>query len=212
MAGFKSVDLIAQITLINGQINRPDVSMVDIQNGISNMRSIVNHASLIYCKVNTILNENLYKLRQKLEEITAHKDEDEYSSKWADFMHRKYAICDKKDDVEFQSCASKIKLTQNLSIDADSLITFENNYITLNMGGICIRSTMKELEDIIFEYSPDILRKKNKNKRHLGNLKTLENDLSKLERHKVLFRDECNKINVSIIYNVILYLLLNNRY
>ena len=210
MSAFKTVNIIEQINRINVQINNPDVTLSDIQKGISDMRSIVDHANLIYCKANEILNENLLKLKQKLEDITGDNGEDEYSSKWVDFMHKKYEICDSKhDEVEFQSCANKIKLTPNLSINTNNLITFENGHITLNMNGICIKSTIKELEEMNLEYSSDILKKKNKNKRHLGTLKTLENDLCKLERHKVLFHEELNKVNTGIIYNVILYLLLN---
>lgn len=207
-----SVDLLSKIEEIDFKINDPSSTLIDIKRYISEMRSIVEHARLIYYKTTNILNENISKLEEKINEITNEKNVEEYSNNWLKFMHKEYTV---NADTEFeinnefaQESNDKIKLKNTLIIRKNNLLTFEDDNITLKLNQLTLATTFQEIENLIFEYSPDIIKNKNKNKRHLGSFKTLESDISRLERHKTLLDEEKNKVKNHIIYSILLYLLL----
>ena len=209
----KTIDLLPKIYQINEKINDPLTTLNDIKRYIAEMRSIVDHAKLIYYKAEEILNDNMHNLEKKVIEITNEDNEEEYSTDWVNFMHKEYSIenSDREDELNFvqQNQRNRIKLTKALYVKENSFISInDQNEITLKLHHLTLTTSISEIEKIIFEYSPDIIKYKNKSKRHIGPLKSLETDLARLESHRILFKEEKNKIKNHIIYNTLLYLLL----
>lgn len=207
----KSFDLLPKLHQINEQINDPNASLNEIKQYITEMRAIVNHAKLIYHKAEEMLNDNTHNLEIKIADITNEDNEEEYSSSWVNFMHKNYIIETNEDnDPQFvQQCQdNKITLTPSLSVRETSFISMSGGKITLKLHHLNFTTTVQEIEKLVFEYSPDIIKSKNKNKRHLGPLISLDSDLARLESHRILFKEEKNKIKNHIIYNILLYLLL----
>lgn len=204
----KHVDIVASLELIDAKINDPMTNLIDIKRYVSEMRSLVNHAKVIYYKANEMLNKNMDVLEDKIYEIT--DDKEEYSSNWLEFMHKEYHIDDEnKDFIFYEHDEKKIKLTKNLSVLENSYIKIEDDHINFKIHNLSLTTTLNELENIVFDYTPDILRPKNKAKRHLGPIKSLETDLARVKNHKIILSEEKNKIKNHIIYNILLYLLLD---
>ncbi len=200
-----NTDLISKINEIDEKINDPSATLTEIGRYISEMKTIVRHAKLIYNKTKEILDSNIKTIENKINDVT---DEDEYSNEWLKFMHNPYKIT---QSLTFENNNNKIKLTQNLLVDETSFITFNEGEISLKLNHIKLTSNIEQLNNIKFDFSPDLIRGKNKNKRHLGPLKTLEFDLQRLRQHKQLFIEEKEKIKNNIIYHVLLYLLIKDE-
>jgi hypothetical protein len=208
MSILRSNNLLSKINIIDAKINDPTSTLSDIKQYILEMKTIVRHAKLVYYKSQEILDNNIKLLKAKINNMTNEDDEEEYSADWIEFMHKEYIVDEKDDDILFQDQKEIIKITKNLSIKDNTLITVDDDKISLKLHQLMLTTCMSEIENLSFEYSPDIIKQKNKNKRHLGPIKTLESDLARLEKHKTLFKEEKNKIKNHIVYNILLYLLL----
>jgi hypothetical protein len=118
----KTIDLLPKIYQINEKINDPLTTLNDIKRYIAEMRSIVDHAKLIYYKAEEILNDNMHNLEKKVIEITNEDNEEEYSTDWVNFMHKEYSIenSDREDELNFvqQNQRNRIKLTKALYVKA----------------------------------------------------------------------------------------------
>lgn len=208
----RSSDIPAKIEQLDKIINDSNTSLDAIKIAVRELRAIVNHTHLIYNTSRDMLERNIDKLNEKIYDISNASDEDEYGQAWIKFMNKQYDIDDIKSGI---TCAENtppyIEIFPNLKIKPNNIIKIDGNNITCTISSDLILTTTKmEIENIIFEYSSDIIRDKNKKKRHIGPVNKLSVDLPRLVNNKLLFKEEKNKIKTSIIYNIILYLLLSD--
>lgn len=206
------VDLINKITILSKIVNDEDSDVKEVKNAINEMRTIVNHAGLIFQTTQDIFNKTFKTLSTKIEKLNEEIHDDEYSTTRIDFLHKMYEL---KVDDHFDSLtkAEEIKITDNLSIPQRSWLQFKNpDTICLYLGKTIVMSTtLTNIKQLSFNYSPDILKPLHKKYRHIAPLQSLYMDLKRLENNPELFKIEQNKIKSHIIYNILLYLLLDSR-
>lgn len=214
----RDIDLISKITELSKIANNERSDMKDIKVAIHEMRTIVNHAGLIFQTVQNIFNKTFSKLSDKINRLNNEDDEDEFSENWIKFMHKSYEVntdevfdMDSKSNITDPSIV-QIPLTPNLTIHQNSWLKFSlPETIVLHLGkNLSISTTLTELKELAFDYSPDILKQKNKKLRHVGPIALLDMDVTRLKQHPLLFKIEQNKIKSHIVYNLLLYLALSN--
>jgi len=199
------IDLINKITELSKVANNENSSINDIKKSISEMRTIVNHTGLIFQTAQNIFNKTFDSLSNIIDKLNDSEDElAEYSNEWIKFMHQSYSNIDEKFELD----SPKIMITENLGIKKVDWIKNENNKICVKINDIVISIPWSDIRDLTFDYSPDLLRKKFKNSRHIGPISSLENDITRIKNHPLLFKIEQNKIKSHIVYNLLLYLLL----
>lgn len=204
-------DLIGKITELSKIVNNEDSDVKEIKNAISEMKTIVNHAGLIFQTTQDIFNKTFKNLSSKVDKLNNEIDDDEYSATRIKFMHKTYELkVENESDLSIiDHDVSKIELTPILKIPQTTWLKIVHpETITLCLGRLIITTTMDELKKITFDYSSNILKPTHKNRRHLGPLQSLDNDVIRLRNHPDLFRIEQNKIKSHIVYNLLLYLAL----
>jgi hypothetical protein len=211
MFSIKSVEATLRIEKLNDIINDKKTSLDDIRKCLSEMRLLVNHLKLIYNQSKKILDNNLDLINFKLTDISK-EIENEYSSSWIAFINKKYSITN-NEDAKFIDNSQNIKLAPNIEIKPTDFLKIETpNIIKLSLSpDINLETSLLEIENFSNNYSPNIRSITKKNFRHIGPLKTLDIDLKRLCNHKTLLKEEKNKIKTSIIYNLILYFLVENE-
>lgn len=210
------IDLIQKINELSKIANNDRSDMKDIKVAIHEMRTIVNHAGLIFQTVQDVFHKTFSKLSKKINRLNSEIDEEEFSENWMKFMHKSYEV-NHDDDFESKSgiidpSIAHIPVTSNLIIHQNSWLKFDlPETITICIGkNLSITTTLTEIKELTFDYSPDILKLKNKYSRHIGPIASLDMDIERLKNHPILFKIEQNKIKSHIVYNLLLYLLLNN--
>jgi len=212
MFGIKSVDVLPQIEKLNQIINDKKTPLDETRKSFSEMRLLVNHAKLLHTQAKKILDRNLETINFKVKELSKDTD-NEYSSSWLKFVNKPYSIAPATDDFEFVDNSSNIKLTSLLDVKSNDFIRNEpGGVIALNIPGLkTMVTSILEIENLSHNYSPNIYSHSKKDFRHLGPLQTLESDLNRLRNHEILFKEEKNKIKTAIIYNILLYILLDEK-
>lgn len=203
----KDTDLIGKINELSKIANNKHASIEDVKNSINEMRTIVNHTGLIFQTAQEVFNKTFSNLSKKINKLNEDTEENEYSEEWIKFMHKTYEI----DNEDFNDpYAKKIPLTDTLFISQTDWLKMNNESIVLRIGSdIQLKVTIDDIKDLTFEYSSDILKPRNKDKRHLGPIDLLDLDIARLMRHPTLFKIEQNKIKSHIVYNTLLWLLLS---
>jgi hypothetical protein len=203
----KDTDLVGKINELSKIANNKHASIEDVKNSINEMRTIVNHAGLIFQTTQEIFNKTFSDLSNKINKLNEDTEEDEYSEEWVKFMHKTYEI----DNEDFNDpYVKKISLTDTLFVSQTDWLKMDESSIVLRIGSdIQLKVTIDEIKELTFEYSSDILKPRNKNKRHLGPIDLLDLDIARLMRHPTLFKIEQNKIKSHIVYNTLLWLLLS---
>ena len=195
----KDTDLVGKINELSKIANNKHASIEDVKNSINEMRTIVNHAGLIFQTAQEIFNKTFSSLSNKINKLNEETEEDEYSEEWVKFMHKTYEI----DNEDFNDpYVKKILLTDTLFVSQTDWLKMDESSIVLRIGSdIQLKVTIDEIKELTFEYSSDILKPRNKNKRHLGPIDLLDLDIARLMRHPTLFKIEQNKIKSHIVYN-----------
>ena len=203
----KDTDLVGKINELSKVANNKHASIEDVKNSINEMRTIVNHAGLIFQTAQEIFNKTFSSLSNKINKLNEDTEENEYSEEWVKFMHKTYEI----DNEDFNDpYVKKISLTDTLFVSQTDWLKMDASSIVLRIGSdIQLKVTIDEIKELTFEYSSDILKPRNKNKRHLGPIDLLDLDIARLLRHPTLFKIEQNKIKSHIVYNTLLWLLLS---
>lgn len=203
----KDTDLVGKINELSKIANNKHASIEDVKNSINEMRTIVNHAGLIFQTTQEIFNKTFLILSNKINKLNEDTEENEYSEEWVKFMHKTYEI----DNEDFNDpYVKKISLTDTLFVSQTDWLKMDASSIVLRIGSdIQLKVTIDEIKELTFEYSSDILKPRNKNKRHLGPIDLLDLDIARLMRHPTLFKIEQNKIKSHIVYNLLLWLLLS---
>ena len=216
----KDTDLVGKINELSKIANNKHASIEDVKNSINEMRTIVNHAGLIFQTTQEIFNKTFASLSNKINKLNEDTEGNEYSEEWVKFMHKTYEI----DNEDFNDpYVKKISLTDTLFVSQTDWLKMDNgckhpakdlkdhaSSILLKIGSdIQLKVTIDEIKELTFEYSSDILKPRNKNKRHLGPIDLLDLDIARLMRHPTLFKIEQNKIKSHIVYNTLLWLLLS---
>ncbi len=207
----QDTDLINKITQLSHITNNENSSIKDIKNAVSEMRAIVNHTGLIFQTVQDIFNRTVNNLSVKIDHFN--NEDDEYSLKWVKFMHKTYELKSIDNDISIiDNNVNLIPLTEKISIPQTSWLKFEApDVLILHIGNSTIRTTISELKQLTFDYSSNICKTSHKKLRHIGPLNSLELDIKRLRNHPELFKIEQNKIKSHIIYNLLLYLALNQN-
>ena len=203
----KDTDLICKINELSKIANNKHASIEDVKNSINEMRTIVNHTGLIFQTAQEVFNKTFSNLSKKINKLNEDTEENEYSEEWIKFMHKTYEI----DNEDFNDpYMKKILLSDKLFVSQTDWLKTDNSYIVLRIGSdIQLKVTIDDIKDLTFEYSSDILKPRNKDKRHLGPIDLLDLDIARLMRHPTLFKIEQNKIKSHIVYNTLLWLLLS---
>lgn len=203
----KDTDLIGKINELSKIANNKHASIEDVKNSINEMRTIVNHTGLIFQTAQEVFNKTFSNLSKKINKLNEDTEENEYSEEWIKFMHKTYEI----DNEDFNDpYMKKILLSDKLFVSQTDWLKTDNSYIVLRIGSdIQLKVTIDDIKDLTFEYSSDILKPRNKDKRHLGPIDLLDLDIARLMRHPTLFKIEQNKIKSHIVYNTLLWLLLS---
>lgn len=207
----QDTDLVNKITQLSHIANNENSSIKDIKHAVSEMRAIVNHTGLIFQTVQDIFNKTINNLSVKIDHFN--DDDEEYSSMWIKFMHKIYELKSIDNDISIiDNNVHLIPLTEKISIPQTSWLKFEApDVLILHVGNSTIRTTLSELKQLTFDYSPNICKTSHKKLRHVGPLSLLELDIKRLRNHPELFKIEKNKIKSHIIYNLLLYLALNQN-
>ena len=192
------IDKLCELSLV---ITEKSATIDIIQQSYSEIQKIVNHIDILNTRANEILINTTDVLEKKISEVESAEVE-EYSTAWLNFMYNKSDI--NTDHI------NKIKLTKNTSVNETSFIKSIDNEIVLKLPGIEIKTTVNSIENLPLNYSPDIIRYKNKSKRHIGPLISLDSDIERLKNHPALLEEEKNRIQTSLIYNMCLLLALSN--
>lgn len=211
MFSIKSVDAVSRIEKLNNIINDKKTSIDEIRKCFSEMRLLVNHLKLLYNQSKNILESNIDLINFKVTDISK-EIENEYSSSWLKFVNKNYSISN-NEDVKFIDNSQNIKLAPNIELKPTDFLKIETpNIIKLSLAsGINLETSFLEIENCPHNYTPNIRSLTKKNFRHIGPLKTLETDLKRLCNNKSLLKEEKNKIKTTIIYNILLYLLIENE-
>jgi hypothetical protein len=160
----RDIDLVQKITELSKIANNERSDIKDIKVAIHEMRTIVNHAGLIFQTVQDVFNKTFSKLSLKINRLNDEADEDEFSEKWMKFMHKTYEV---NHDDAFESKSNiidtsivQIPLTPNTSIYQNTWLKFDPpETISICIGkNLSIRTTLTELKELAFDYCFGILQ------------------------------------------------------